>query len=330
MISKINRRGMLALTGLASSHLLSTLHAQTTPSAYPSKPIKIVITFPPGGSADTMARSLSDRLSGIMKQSFVIDNKPGAGGGIGAVSVAKAANDGYTLLMGVAGAMSINPSLYKNLSYDPIQDFSPISLIGKSPIVLVASSTATENSVSDLIAKAKLKPEELTYASTGNGTIHHLTGEMFCDRSKIKMTHVPYSGTTQALQDVISGRVPYGFLDLTLALPLIGNGRIKALATSGLSRSSASPNIPTIAESGIPGFDTNGWFGLFAPKGTPKNIIDFINSNTRSILETQEFKLVASNMAVDAVSSSPQELSNFLKSEIEKWKKVIIDANVTI
>lgn len=297
---------------------------------YPARPVRIVSPFPPGGSADSVARALAQRLSARMNQSFYIENRPGAGGAIGAGVAAKAAPDGYTIVIGAAGAMAINPSLYKKLSYDPVADFAPISLIGYSPILLVASREGTANTVQELIAAAKAAPGKLSFASNGNGTAHHLTAELFLQTAGIEMVHVPYNGTASAVGDVIAGRVPYGFLDLTLCLPLIKTGQLKGLATSGLKRSKAASDIPTVAESGLPGFDAVGWFGLFGPRRMPADAIDALNTNVRAVLAEPGFQETALGIAVDTQASTPQELADYQRAEIQKWAKVIRISKVSI
>lgn len=298
--------------------------------AYPQRPVRIVSPFPPGGSADSMARALADELGKRTGHAFLVENKPGAGGGIGADAVAKAAPDGYTIVIGAAGAMAINKSLYKKLPYDPIADFSPISLIGYSPVLLVAHPTDTASTVQELISAAKAAPGKLSYASNGNGTAHHLTGELFMQTAGIEMVHIPYNGSAPAFQDVVGGRVPYGFLDLTLALPLLSAGKIKAIATTGVKRSAAVPNVPTVAESGLTGFDAVGWFGFFAPANTPAEIISYLNGHVRAVLGEPNFKSKALTLAVDPRATSPQELAVYQSSEITKWAKVIKAANMTL
>jgi tripartite-type tricarboxylate transporter receptor subunit TctC len=299
-------------------------------ASYPARPVRIVSPFPPGGSADSIARALAERLTKNMGQGFYIENRPGAGGGIGADVVSRSAPDGYTILIGPAGAMAINKSLYKHLSYDPVNDFTPISLIGYTPILLVANPASKANTVAELIAEAKAQPGRLTFASNGNGTAHHLTAELFMQTAGIQMTHVPYNGSAHAVQDVIAGRVPYGFLDLTLCLPLIKSGRLKGIATTGLKRSASAPNVPTVAEAGLPGFDAVGWFGLFGPKNLPDTVVQTINTQAAKVLADPEFQATALTIAVDPQGSTPKELATYQAQEIEKWAKVIRVANVTI
>jgi len=298
--------------------------------AYPARPVRIISPFPPGGSADSVARALAERLGQRMGQAFIIENRPGAGGGIGADVVAKAAPDGYTIVIGAAGAMAINKSLYKSLPYDPVRDFTPITLIGYSPVLLVAHPKGTANTVGELIAAAKASPGTLTFASNGNGTAHHLTAELFMQAAGIEMTHVPYNGSAPAIGDVIAGRVPYGFLDLTLSLQLMNSGRLKGIATTGSKRSAAVPKIPTVAESGLAGFDAVGWFGLFGPRNMPAPIVDALNAQVKEVLADPGFQATMLSLAVDTRSTTPQELAAYQREEIEKWAKVVRIAKVTL
>lgn len=317
---------LAALSASAATPIARLAHAQS----YPARPVGIVSPFPPGGSADSIARALAQQLSERTGQSFYIENRPGAGGAIGAGAAAKAAPDGYTIVIGAAGAMAINVSLYKHLSYDPVNDFAPITLIGYSPILLVASKGHTASSVNELIAAAKTAPGKLSFASNGNGTAHHLTAELFMQTADIDMVHVPYSGTAPAVQDVVAGRVPYGFLDLTLCLPLIKAGQLKGIATSGLKRSASTSDIPTVAESGLPGFDAVGWFGLFGPRKMPQDAIETLNKQVHEVLATPSFKKTALGLAVDPQWTTPRELAEYQRKEIEKWAKVIRIAKVTL
>ena len=323
----MKRRTLLQGAGLAAlTATVPLAHAQ----GYPQRPVRIISPFPPGGSADSMARALSEELAKRTGQPFLVENKPGAGGGIGADAVAKSAPDGYTIVIGAAGAMAINTSLYRKLPYDPVADFAPISLIGHSPVLIVAHPQNTASTVRELIAAAKAAPGKLSFASNGNGTAHHLTGELFMQTAAIDMVHVPYNGSAPAFQDVVGGRVPYGFLDLTLALPLMASGRLKGIATTGLRRSAAVPNIPTVAESGLPGFDAVGWFGFFAPANTPPDVIATLNGHVRAVLNEPAFKAKALALAVDPQATTPQELAAYQKSEMVKWARVIKAANVTV
>jgi tripartite-type tricarboxylate transporter receptor subunit TctC len=324
----MNRRSIIQLLALASG--VASLPFAWAEDTYPTHPVRIISPFPPGGSADSIARALAERLTKRTGQSFYIENKPGAGGGIGAGYAAKANPDGYTIVIGAAGAMAINKSLYKSLPYDPVHDFTPITLIGYSPILLVAYPEGTANTVQELIAAAKAAPGKLTFASNGNGTAHHLTAELFMQTAGISMTHVPYNGSAPAVQDVVAGRVPYGFLDLTLALPLMKAGKLKGIATTGPKRSAAVPQIPTVAESGLAGFDAVGWFGLFGPKGMPPAAVETLNANVRAILADPEFQSVALTLAVDTKATTPAELAAYQLSEIDKWAKVVRIAKVTL
>jgi len=315
---------------LASSILSFAVTANAMADTYPSRGVRIVNPFPPSGSSDAIARILADRLSKKMGQQFTIENRPGAGGNIGADHVAKAPPDGYTLLMGAAGAMAINVSLYPKMPYDPARDFAPITLVGYVPIVVIASSTAPASNIKELILAAKSTPEKISFASNGNGTAHHLAGELFMQSTKTKMTVVQYKSTQAAMQDMVGERIQYGFLDLTAALPLLSSGRVKGLATTGPSRSSAAPNIPTVSESGLPGYEVVGWFGLFAPKGTPPSIIATLNEEVRTILADPDVRSRAAQLAIEVKASTPAELLKYQISEIDRWAGLINTANIKL
>ncbi|MBU1357454.1 MAG: tripartite tricarboxylate transporter substrate binding protein [Gammaproteobacteria bacterium] len=321
----IQRRDFLGLAAAAS-----ILPANAWAADYPDHPVRIVSPFPPGGSADSIARALAERLSQRTGKSFFIENRPGAGGGIGADLTAKSAPDGYTIVIGAAGAMAINKTLYKSLPYDPVRDFAPITMVGYSPVLIVANPQAPAKTVDELVAAAKQAPGKIAFASNGNGTAHHLTAELFQQTAGVEMTHVPYNGTSPAVKDVIAGLVPYGFLDLTLCLPLMQAGRLRGIATTGPKRSAAAPNIPTVDESGLRGFDAVGWFGLFAPARTPAGVIAFLNTQVGEVLKDAQFQATALRLAVDTQGSTPEALRKYQEEEIAKWAKVIRIANVTI
>ncbi len=319
-----------SLTVLLAATLSLAVASNANADTYPSKGVRIINPFPPAGSSDAIARILADRLSKKMGQQFTIENRPGAGGNLGADYVAKAPPDGYTLLMGAAGAMAINVSLYAKMPYDPARDFAPITLVGYVPVVVIASANAPANSIRELISAAKANPEKISFASNGNGTAHHLAGELFMQSTKTKMTVVQYKSTQAAMQDVVGERIQYGFLDLTAALPLLSSGRVKGLATTGPTRSSAAPHIPTVGESGLAGYEVVGWFGLFAPKGTPASIVATLNDEVRSILAEPEVRSRAAQLAIEVKASSPAELLKYQVSEIDRWAGLINAANIKL
>ena len=290
---------------------------------YPSKPIRIVVPFPAGGTPDILARALGQKLSPVLGQQVIVDNRPGAAGNIGSELVAKSPADGYTLLMATVSTHSINQSLYQRLPFDPINDFAPVTLVATLPNVLVVNPKLPVKSVQDLIALAKAKPGELTFGSGGNGTSHHLGGELFKTMTGVDMVHVPYKGSGQALPDLIAGQVALMFDNLTSSFPHIKAGKLRAVAVTGAQRSAALPNVPTVAESGVPGFEVTAWFGLLAPAKTPEAIIARLNQESAKILRSPDMKARLAAQGAEAAVSTPQQLGAFIKDRTAKWAKVV-------
>lgn len=315
----------LIVIGLGA--LITTLAAAQD---YPDKPVKFVLPFPPGGSADAVTRELAEKLQTKGNGIFVIENKPGAAGNLATGQVVRSPNDGYTILVGVTGALVINPELYPNLGYRPESDLTPISLLAQAPVVVVASRESGLTSIKELVQRAKAKPGELSYATNGVGTSHHLAGELFKQKAGIFMLNVPYNGTPGALQDIAGGRVQVGFLDLTAALPMISAGRIVALATTGSTRPSALPNVPTVAEAGYPGYEAMTWISLVAPKGMKREQVAKLNGMVNAVVAEEAFKKSTAAKGMDAVGSTPEALQRFISAESEKWRDVIRRANIRI
>lgn len=297
---------------------------------YPSRPVKLALPFPPGGSADTIMRSLAERLQAQMQQPFLIENRPGAAGNLATRYIVKSAPDGYNLLTGVTGALVINPTLYGNLDYEPAKDLVAVSMVMRAPVVVVADPQSGIASIQQLIAQAKANPGNIAYATNGVGTSHHLAAELFKQAAGINMRNVPYKGTPEALQDIIGGRVPVGFMDLTASIPLIASGKLKALATTGAARSPALPDVPTVGEAGVPGFAADTWVGVFAPKGTPAPIIDKLNAQIALALSAPDLRERAKVQGMEVESSSPQALQRYVDSEEAKWHRVIVDSGIKI
>ena len=293
-------------------------HAQ-----YPNKPIKMVVPFPAGGTTDILARAVAADLQKTLGQAVIVDNKSGAGGNIGSDYVAKAAPDGYTLLMGTVGTHAINVSLYPKMPYDAVKDFVPISLVASVTNVLVASPGYPIASVKDLIAAAKKAPDVVTFASSGNGTSIHLSGELFKQLAGVQMTHVPYKGSSTALPDVMSGQVNVMFDNAPSVMQHIRGGKLKAIAVTSSKRSPALPNVPTIAEAGLPGYEASSWFGVFAPAGTPKDIVDKLSQTIAKAVQTAEFKERLATQGADGVGNTSEQFAAHIKTEIEKWAKVV-------
>jgi tripartite-type tricarboxylate transporter receptor subunit TctC len=321
----LERAVQLGLLGLAVT--LTPTIAQTD---YPNKPLKIIVGFPPGQATDVIARLLAEKLSAALGQPVIIDNKPGQGGSIGAAAAAKAPADGYTLLLSATAPLATNPNLYKDLPYEPVRDFAPITLIANLPFVLVARPDLPANSVRELIALAKSKSSKLTYASSGNGSTSHLSMEMLKTAAGIDLLHVPYKGSVQAFTDVISGQVDAVFDTAVYALPMVKAGRVKLLAVAGSKRSSLSPDTPTVAEQGAPGYDSGAWLGMLFPTGTPRAIIARMNTELIKIVRTPEMTERLFKIGAEPLSSTPDEFSAHIKSELTKWGKAVIDSGVKV
>jgi tripartite-type tricarboxylate transporter receptor subunit TctC len=320
-----SRRRLLALAAWSAAATPWLARAQ---AAWPGKPVRIVVPFTPGGTTDILARSLAPELSRVFGQQFIVDNKPGAGGNVGAAEVAKSAPDGYTLLMGTVGTHGINQSLYPKLPYDPIKDFAPITLVAGVPNVLVmnpAKAAALHiDSVPDLIRYAKANPGKLNMASSGNGTSIHLSGELFKTMTGTFMVHFPYKGSGPALLDLIGGTMDLMFDNLPSALPHIKAGKLKAIAVTSSQRSAALPDVPTIAEAAnLPGFDASSWFGLLAPAGTPPAIVDRIQQETAKALATPVLKERLLSQGAIPSGMTPQQFAAYIAAETRKWAQVV-------
>lgn len=292
-------------------------------ASYPSKPVRLVVPFPPGGTTDILARAVAQKLSEAWGQQAIVDNRPGAGGNIGSDLVAKAAPDGYTLLMGTVGTHAINPSLYTKMPYDHVKDFAPVILVAGVPNVLVVNPSVPVNSVKDLIAYAKANPDKLNFASSGNGTSIHLSGELFRTMTGVQITHVPYKGSSPALTDLMGGQVQLMFDNLPSSLQFIKAGKLKALAVTSTARSAALPDVPTLAESGLPGFEASSWFGVLAPAGTPPDIVARINGAIGAWLATPEAKDKLMSQGAIAAGGTPDEFAKHIAAETAKWAKVV-------
>jgi len=310
------------ILGLASAILVGLAPAALA-ADYPTKPITLMIGFAPGGPSDVMARLLTTKMEEILKQPFVIENRAGAGGSIAGTAVARAAADGYTVLLGTGSLLAINVSLYKNLGYDPARDFEPISLIGTQTNVLYVHPTFPPQTLAEFITYAKLNPGKLSFGSGGNGTPAHLAGELLKIEAKIDMTHVPFRGTGPALQSVIGGHVPMAFNPPPPLLPHIQSGAIRPIAVTTLRRTAALPDVPTIAESGFPGFDATTWHALVAPAGTPKDVIAALHRALTATVNDPAVRKALTDLGVDVVGGTPDELRAYIKAEIPKWAAVV-------
>lgn len=299
-------------------------HSQAQ-QAYPTKPIRMICPFPPGGTTDVVARLVAQKLTEAWGQQVVVDNRPGAGGIIGTEIVAKAAPDGYTVLLGSITTHAVNPALYKKLNFDPVKDFAPVSLVVSSPQLLAVHPSVAAKSVKESIALAKAKPGQLNYASAGTGTSPHLTFELFKSIAGIDVVHVPYKGTGPAITDLIGGQVQMMITGVVALMPHVKSGKLRGLGVTSAKRVAALPDLPTIVESGIPGFDVSSWFGVFLPGGTPKPIVAKMNAEIRNILEVPEVRQRLIGQGADPASNTPEEFAAYVKAEMARWGKVVRD-----
>lgn len=306
---------ILFLASLASGALWA--------QSYPARPIRFVVPFAPGGPTDILARAVGQKLTDAFGQTIVIENRGGAGGNIGAEVVARSPADGYTMLMGATSTHAINPSLYRKLSFDPVKDFAPVSLVANTPSLLAVHPALPVRTIKDLIALAKARPGQLSYASAGNGTSNHLAGVLLSMMAGIDMVHVPYKGSGPALVDVISGQVPMMFNNTASVMPHVTAGKLRAVALASLERSALLPDIPTVAESGLPGFEVRSWHGVFVPAGTPRDIVNRLSNEIVRAVRAADVKSRLNAQGVELVGSSPEAFAEFVKKELAKWAKVV-------
>ncbi len=320
----------LLLLASAIAFALSIAAASAQAHVYPSKPIRMIVPFAAGGILDIVARAVGERLGASLGQPVIVDNRGGAGGAIGCEIAARAAPDGYTLLTGHIGTHAINVSLYPKLGYDPIKDFAPVTLAAMFPLALYVHPSVPAQSVSELIAHAKSKPGQVDFASAGSGSPTHMAGEMLKAMARIDIVHVPYKGNAAALNDLIGGRVHMFFSNLVTAMPHARAGRLRAIAVSTPKRSQQAPELPTIAESGVPGYDMTNWIGMLAPAATPREIVLRLNREIVVILNATELKERFRAQGVDLVSSTPEAFAAFIRAELAKWRKVVDESGARI
>lgn len=323
----LTRRSLIALAALAlAAPSVTTAQAAT----FPDRPVRIIVPFPPGGSNDVIARILAENLSHQWKQSVIVDNRSGAGGNVGAAEVARADPDGYTLLLTAPGPLAINPSLFKTLSFDPLKDFAPIALVANVPIVLAVNPNVKAESVKELIALAKAEPGKLNYGSSGNGSTNHLAAELFKSMARIDLTHVPYRGAAPAMNDLVAGHIPVMFDNMPAMRPQVQAGKVRALAVCGTQRSPLFPELPTMAEAGVPGFDASAWFGLVAPAKTPPDVLKTITDATKTALAQPEMVKKFADLGAEPGTLFGADFGKFLAEESAKWGKVVRDAGVKV
>jgi len=308
----------------------STAALAQTASTYPVKPIRWIVPFPPGGGNDTIARLVGQKLSAALGQQVIVDNRPGAGGTIGAEAAAKSPADGYTMFLAGVATHGINPNLRKKLPYDAIKDFHAVSLIASAPLLVVVHPSLPTKSVKELIALAKARPGQINYASNGAGGSSHLAVELFDMMTGVRMMHIPYKGLTPALTDLLSGEVQVMFSSAVAMLPQVKAGRLRAIAMTGSKRSAAIPNIPTVAESGVPGYETGSWYGVVVPAGTPKAAIDRLSREIQTIVKAQDITSKLNEEAVIPVGSTPEAFDKHIRAELARWAKVIKSAKIEL
>ncbi|MEJ8838215.1 Bug family tripartite tricarboxylate transporter substrate binding protein [Ramlibacter sp. AN1133] len=323
--SRLPAIAVAAVAGLVLAAGVPQAHAQA--GAWPTRPVRIVVTFPPGGAPDTLARVLAEKWAPL-GQPITVDNKPGAGGNIGADMVAKAPGDGHTLVIGTVGTHAINPSLYQKIPYNNVKDFTPISFLASTPNLLVVNNNVPAGNVKELIELAK--KQQLFFGSSGSGTSIHLSGELFNTLAGVKMQHIPYKGRAEAIPDLIGGRIQMIFDNMPSALPLVQEGKIKAIAVTSAHRSPAAPNIPTIAESGLPGFEATSWFALLGSPGIPRDVQMRINAETLKVMAMPDVKEKLAKLGLDANPGTPDALASLIQAETAKWAKVVKESGAKI
>ena len=304
--------------------------AAATAADYPTRPIRIVVAYTPAGATDILARAIGQKMTESWGQSVIIENRPGAAGNIGTELAAKATPDGYTLIMGTAGTHGINPNLYRKLGWDPIKSFEPISLVAMVPNIMVVNNALPVKSVKELIAYAKANPGKLNYGSPGVGSTAHLSMELFKSMTGADLNHIPYKGSAGVLADLMGGQIAVTMDNIPPYLPQVKAGKIRALAVSPARRSPAAPDLPTVAEAGVPGYESGAWFGLLAPAHTPKAIVDKLSAETARILKLPDVAERLSALGAEPVGSTPAEFAALIKAENAKWAKVIKEAHVEL
>ncbi|MDB5925216.1 MAG: hypothetical protein JWN13_4152 [Betaproteobacteria bacterium] len=318
---------------MSAAAVLATLglaDAASAQGAYPAKPIRMIVPFPPGGGTDILSRLVAIKLTESVGWQIVVDNRGGAGGNIGLDAAAKAAPDGYTMVMGQTSNLTINPSLYSKLPYDSLKDFTPVSVVASSPIAFMVFAKAPYRTLNDLIVAGKAKPGEVTFATTGNGTVGHLTGELIQRVAGVRYVHVPYKGSAQAFPDLLGGRIGFFLASLETAIPQMKAGAIRTLAVTSAQRVPVLPDIPTVAESGYPGFETTTWYGILVPKGTPQPIVARLSTEIVKVLESADVRERMAANGGATIKPGPAAFDAQLKSELTKWSRVIREANVKI
>lgn len=319
---KLRRGLMLTLCTLAAM----TAQAQS----YPSKPVKIIVPYPAGGSTDIIARIAAAQLQERLKQPFVVENRAGASGVIGTMAVAQAAPDGYTLVMGTASSHGINSALQKNLSYDAVKDFAPVTVVASTPNIIVVHPSVQARNLKELLALAKAQPEKINFGSTSPGGSPHMSAELLKMMTGVEMTHVPYKGAAPMLTDLMGGQIQVGFDNLPSTINFVKSNKVRALAVTTAQRWPGAPDIPTVAESGVPGYEVSGWFGLLAPAGTPKPVLDTLQKAIAEAVKTPEVAKKLRDLGAEPVANQPEIFAQAIKTDVEKWRVVVKTMNVKL
>lgn len=327
----MNQAGRFSRVALELLFALSIALASTgvvTAADYPTKPVRLMVPFPPGGTLDILARGIAPRLTAQLTHQVVVENRPGANGVIGAEAVAKAPADGYTMLIWGGSGIAVHPAMLPKLPYDPVRDFAPVAMLATYPSVLIANPSFPTGSVKELIAAAKAAPGKLTYGSPGTGNVNHLVGESFRSIAGVDLVHVPYKGAALVINDVVAGHIPIGFVLLPGALPQIRAGKLKALAVTAEQRVNALPNVPTMAEAGVPGLDLSDWGGILVPAGTPSEVIARLNQEISKVVNAPEVRQRWIEQGLEPKTATPGELAGVIKSDVEKWNRIIKQTGV--
>lgn len=324
------RRNFWKLIATTASVMAATVAMNAAAQgAYPARPVTVIVPQAAGGANDAIARIVSQKLTEVMGQSFIVDNRPGAGGNVGTAQVAKSKPDGYTLMLTTNSAQVINPFIYKSTGFDPIKDFEPVGLVASAGYVLVANSAFPANSVTDLIAMAKAKPGQINYASAGNGTLNHLIGEMFKHSAGIDLVHVPYKGSGAAATDLAGGQIPVSIQSVPSSLPFLQSGKIKVLAVVNEKRLASMPNVPTIGET-LPGFGSTPWYGLLAPAGTPKDVIAKLQAGLAKALAGKDVADKLGAQGCEVLTSSPAQFAALIRDDLPRWSKIVKESGARV
>jgi tripartite-type tricarboxylate transporter receptor subunit TctC len=325
----MHSRLLTQLCTAAAAFLLASGSAQAQPQSYPNHPVRIVVPFAAGGTSDVVTRLIGRELTELWKQPVIVENRPGAGGNIGTEVVANSPADGYTLLMGTVATHGINQTLYAKLPYDPVKSFEPVSLVASSPSVLMVNPSIPVSTVPEFIAYAKAHPGKLNYGSSGNGSSHHLAGQMFNSMAKVQMIHVPYKGTAAAITDLLAGQIQLTIDTLPSAMPYVKSGRLKAIALTSAQRYPALPNLPTIAET-VPGYEIGSWYGVLAPAGTPPEIVKKISADIAAVVNKPEINKALLDGGAKPIASTPEQFAAVIRSELKKWAAVVNESGARI